>query len=199
MIYLELFWVFFQVGAFSIGGGYAAIPIIQSNVVEDKGWLSMTKFTDLITIAEMNSRTHCDKFRDVRGQSGGGHRRRTCGYGGLYSAVGVNSFASGVFVLQIPQSVFRKRHHRPFTSRHSGAYRLGRHRHTHFVAVGRRRLYHGYNGAQHSFGDNFLCLHVLFAQVQPQPHIRNYRVGRAGRGILSLAVKPSAEQKRNDF
>lgn len=53
MIYLELFWVFFQVGAFSIGGGYAAIPIIQSNVVEDKGWLSMTKFTDLITIAEM--------------------------------------------------------------------------------------------------------------------------------------------------
>lgn len=53
MIYLELFWVFFQVGAFSIGGGYAAIPIIQSNVVEGKGWLSMTKFTDLITIAEM--------------------------------------------------------------------------------------------------------------------------------------------------
>ena len=51
MIYLELFWVFFQVGAFSIGGGYAAIPIIQSNVVEDKGWLSITKFTDLITIA----------------------------------------------------------------------------------------------------------------------------------------------------
>ena len=53
MIYLELFWVFVQVGIFSIGGGYAAIPIIQSHVVEANGWLTMTAFTDLITIAEM--------------------------------------------------------------------------------------------------------------------------------------------------
>ena len=53
MIYLELLWVFIQVGLFSIGGGYAAIPIIQSHVVEAKGWLTMTDFTDLITIAEM--------------------------------------------------------------------------------------------------------------------------------------------------
>ena len=29
MIYLELFWSFFQVGLFSIGGGYAAMPLIQ--------------------------------------------------------------------------------------------------------------------------------------------------------------------------
>ena len=53
MLYLELFWVFMQVGALSIGGGYASIPILQSRVVEDKGWLTMTDFTDLITIAEM--------------------------------------------------------------------------------------------------------------------------------------------------
>ena len=53
MIYLELFWVFLQVGLFSIGGGYASIPIIQSHVVESRGWLTMTDFTDLITIAEM--------------------------------------------------------------------------------------------------------------------------------------------------
>lgn len=53
MIYLELFWVFVQVGLFSIGGGYAAIPLIQSRVVESKGWIGMTDFTDLITVAEM--------------------------------------------------------------------------------------------------------------------------------------------------
>lgn len=53
MIYLELFLSFIQVGLFSIGGGYAAIPIIQSQVVEKYAWLSLNEFTDLITIAEM--------------------------------------------------------------------------------------------------------------------------------------------------
>lgn len=53
MIYLELIWSFLQIGLFSIGGGYAAMPLIQSQVVEKHGWLSMGEFTDLITIAEM--------------------------------------------------------------------------------------------------------------------------------------------------
>ncbi len=53
MIYLELFLSFIQVGLFSIGGGYAAIPVIQSQVVEKYAWLSLNEFTDLITIAEM--------------------------------------------------------------------------------------------------------------------------------------------------
>ncbi|MDO5338186.1 MAG: chromate transporter [Eubacteriales bacterium] len=53
MIYLKLFLSFLQVGLFSIGGGYAALPLIQSQVVEENGWLSMSEFTDLITIAEM--------------------------------------------------------------------------------------------------------------------------------------------------
>ena len=42
-----------QVGMFSVGGGYAAMPLIQSQVVEQHGWLTMQEFTDLITIAEM--------------------------------------------------------------------------------------------------------------------------------------------------
>lgn len=53
MIYLELFLSFLQVGLFSIGGGYAAMPLIQSQVVERHGWITMQEFTDLITIAEM--------------------------------------------------------------------------------------------------------------------------------------------------
>ena len=53
MIYLELFLSFLEVGLFSIGGGYAAITIIQSQVVEKYAWLSLNEFTDLITIAEM--------------------------------------------------------------------------------------------------------------------------------------------------
>lgn len=53
MIYLQLFWSFFQVGLFSIGGGYASMPLIQSQVVELHHWLTLTEFTDLITISQM--------------------------------------------------------------------------------------------------------------------------------------------------
>lgn len=53
MIYLQLFLSFFQIGMFSIGGGYAAMPLIQQQVVEQNGWLTLNQFTDLITIAEM--------------------------------------------------------------------------------------------------------------------------------------------------
>ena len=53
MTLLELFWSFLQVGLFSIGGGYAAMPLIQAQVVEQHPWLTMSEFTDLITIAEM--------------------------------------------------------------------------------------------------------------------------------------------------
>lgn len=53
MIYLSLFFSFLQVGLFSIGGGYAAMPLIQHQVVEQNHWLTMNEFTDLITIAEM--------------------------------------------------------------------------------------------------------------------------------------------------
>ena len=53
MIYLQLFWSFFQIGLFSIGGGYAAMPLIEEQAVDIHGWLSYTQFADLMTIAEM--------------------------------------------------------------------------------------------------------------------------------------------------
>ncbi|MGI6069816.1 MAG: chromate transporter [Blautia sp.] len=53
MIYLRLFLAFFQIGLFSFGGGYAAVPLIQSLIVETNHWLEMSQFADLITIAEM--------------------------------------------------------------------------------------------------------------------------------------------------
>ena len=52
-VLLQLFLSFLQIGAFSIGGGYAAMPLIQSQVVTVHGWLTMDAFTDLVTIAEM--------------------------------------------------------------------------------------------------------------------------------------------------
>ena len=53
MIYLQLFWSFFQVGLFSVGGGYAALPVFQSQIVDLYGWLTTEEFANLISIAEM--------------------------------------------------------------------------------------------------------------------------------------------------
>ncbi len=52
-VYVELFLAFLQIGAFSFGGGYAAMPLIQEQVVEKYGWLSLSDFTDLVTISQM--------------------------------------------------------------------------------------------------------------------------------------------------
>lgn len=48
-----LFWTFFKIGLFSIGGGYAVIPLIQEQVVESCGWISAKTFSDIITISQM--------------------------------------------------------------------------------------------------------------------------------------------------
>lgn len=53
MTIIQLLWSFFQIGMFSIGGGMAAMPLIQNQVVDLHHWLTLTEFTDLITIAEM--------------------------------------------------------------------------------------------------------------------------------------------------
>jgi len=53
VIYLQLFWSFFQIGLFSFGGGLAALPLIQNQVVDIHGWLTLSEFADLISISEM--------------------------------------------------------------------------------------------------------------------------------------------------
>lgn len=53
MIYIKIFWSFFQIGLFSIGGGYAALPLIENQVIEVHKWLSLSEFADLITISQM--------------------------------------------------------------------------------------------------------------------------------------------------
>lgn len=53
MIYLTLYLAFVQIGLFSIGGGYAALPLIQQQVIEIHNWLSVEEFTDLLTISQM--------------------------------------------------------------------------------------------------------------------------------------------------
>lgn len=49
----NLLFSFLQIGLFSIGGGYATIPLIQQQVIYHHHWLTMQEFTDIITISQM--------------------------------------------------------------------------------------------------------------------------------------------------
>lgn len=50
--YWTSFKTFFKIGAFTLGGGYAMIPIIQSEVVDKQKWIDEKEFLDLIAIAQ---------------------------------------------------------------------------------------------------------------------------------------------------
>lgn len=51
MIYLELFWTFFKIGLFTFGGGYAMLPLIQTEVLAHQ-WMSTTEIVDFIAVSE---------------------------------------------------------------------------------------------------------------------------------------------------
>ena len=51
-MYWESFKTFFKIGAFTFGGGYAMIPIIESEIVEKRKWISKDEFVDLIAVAQ---------------------------------------------------------------------------------------------------------------------------------------------------
>lgn len=53
MLLFTLFLAFVQVGLFSVGGGYAAIPLIQEQIVNIHNLLTLEEFSDLVTVAEM--------------------------------------------------------------------------------------------------------------------------------------------------
>lgn len=104
MVYIQLLWSFFQIGLFSIGGGYAAMPLIQHQVVELHQWLTMNQFADIMTIAEMtpgpiaiNSATFVGM--QIAGTPGdAGNPERSASGGGGNDCVGRAVVAAFVFL-----------------------------------------------------------------------------------------------------
>lgn len=50
---LQLFISFFKIGAFSFGGGYAMLPLLEKELVEKHGWIKIADFIDILAISEM--------------------------------------------------------------------------------------------------------------------------------------------------
>lgn len=49
---LDIFWSFLKIGAFTFGGGYAMIPLIQHEVIHKRRWIKECDFLDLLTLAQ---------------------------------------------------------------------------------------------------------------------------------------------------
>ena len=50
--YIHAFCTFFKIGLFTIGGGYAMVPLIEEEVVNKKKWLSQEDFIDLLAVSQ---------------------------------------------------------------------------------------------------------------------------------------------------
>ena len=84
ILFLQLFREFFVIGAFTIGGGYAMLSLIQGEVVTVHHWLSESTFTDIVAISQMtpgpigiNTATYVGY--DVVAQATGSHLLGICG------------------------------------------------------------------------------------------------------------------------
>ena len=53
ILFLQLAWTFFVIGAFTIGGGYAMLSLIQNQVVVEHPWISEATFTDIVAVSQM--------------------------------------------------------------------------------------------------------------------------------------------------
>ena len=81
---LQLAWTFFVIGAFTIGGGYAMLSLIQNQVVVEHGWITESAFTDIVAVSQMtpgpigiNSATYVGY--DVLFNATGSHFLGICG------------------------------------------------------------------------------------------------------------------------
>lgn len=104
MIYLTLFWTFLKVGLFTIGGGYAMIPLIQHEVIERHGWMTVEQFAEFVGIAESTPgpfAINISTFAGVhaaQGAGGNGLLGSLCSTGGvILPSVAIILIIAGLF------------------------------------------------------------------------------------------------------
>ena len=102
---LQLFGTFFLIGAFTIGGGYAMLSLIQAEVVTAHGWITESTFTDIVAISQMtpgpigiNSATYVGY--DVLSQATGSHLMGILGSATATLALVIPSFVLVLLIVR---------------------------------------------------------------------------------------------------
>jgi chromate transporter len=52
ILFFQLFWTYLKIGTFTLGGGYAMLPLIQREVVDRQGWIDEEEFLNMIALAQ---------------------------------------------------------------------------------------------------------------------------------------------------
>ncbi len=84
MILLELFWTFFKIGAFTFGGGYAMLPLVQDAVVAH-GWMELSQIIDFIAVSESTPGPFAVNIATYVGSEVGGLAGSVCATLGIVS------------------------------------------------------------------------------------------------------------------
>lgn len=102
---LEIFWTFFTIGLFTIGGGYAMIPMIRSEVIS-KGWLGETELVDFMAVSESTPGPFAVNIATFIGESQHGV------LGAIAATLGVilPSFIIIILVYNIYQKIFNNKY-----------------------------------------------------------------------------------------
>ena len=115
-VFAQLFWVFFIIGLFTFGGGYAMLSLIQTQVVTAHSWLTESAFTDIVAISQMTPGPvgiNCATYvgYEVVRSSGAGHLIAILGSFTATLAVVLPSF---IIVLTIVRFYTKFQHNRIF-------------------------------------------------------------------------------------
>lgn len=116
LVFAQLFWVFFIIGLFTFGGGYAMLSLIQTQVVTAHSWLTESAFTDIVAISQMTPGPvgiNCATYvgYEVVRSSGAGHLIAILGSFTATLAVILPSF---IIVLTIVRFYTKFQHNRIF-------------------------------------------------------------------------------------
>lgn len=180
MIYLKLFLSFLQIGLFSFGGGYASLPLIREQVVEQNTWLSMSEFTDLITISQMTPGPIAVNSATFVGIKIAGIGGAVCATGRMHSAVLHNCSGACKAVFQIPKYEGDGRYpFRPAPCSCCHDRRIGR-IHTRFGVLGRK-----HQPCLHKMGACRGVCRLLFAAAKNKAESR---LGHADRRRYKYSV-----------
>ncbi len=87
-----LFWSFFKVGTFTIGGGYAMIPLMERELVDRHGWLSEEEFMDEVALSQAMPGVFAVNMAAMTG-------RKLSGFGGAVAAIVGNILMPILFIL----------------------------------------------------------------------------------------------------
>ena len=115
--YCELFYSFFKIGTFTIGGGYAMIPLMEQEIVDRRGWLSREEFLNQLALSQS-----MPGVLAVNMATGLGYRLR--GLRGAFSAIAGNIVMPVLFIITLAM-LFRHFRDNPFVERFCASCRGG--------------------------------------------------------------------------